>query len=66
MSTWLLICLLAAAALSLLHYDYRQFRAKADAEDRFEKSVRQWEEREGFNTLAEDSHSHRNEDRSRL
>lgn len=66
MSTWMLIGLLAVVVFSLLHRDYRQFRDKAEAEDRFEKSVRQWEEREELSKMAEDSRSRHSGDPSRL
>lgn len=65
MSTWLLIFGLAAV-FNLLYYDYRQFRDKAEAEDRYQKTVWKQEEQERINALAEDSQSRRSEDQSRL
>lgn len=63
MSTWLLIFGLAAV-FNLLYYDYRQFRDKAEAEDRYQKTVWKQEEQERINALAEDSRTRRTLDQS--
>lgn len=57
---------IALSVIVFLYFDYRQFRDKADAEDRFERAVWKQEEQERLNALKEDSHTDRNEALSRL